>query len=418
MLKLLFITLGHLSSGEFTIAVEFAKRLSVSKYKIIFLTSEEGYNYLSQNGFETFVVKRSYYISKNENERIIKQFIEQFAPNFLILSDVYTFDFSYIWTGLKFSHLKEYGIKIASFDEYEYRSNNYEIDYYGDFKSLFLPLINECNYLLAHCPLNKPVTNKHDDLVFNLSLYGEKFILLEEEKQRIRQKFSLDGTIKKLVFTATSKWESINMNNFAPLTTLLRWVPRIILEYLDNIGEKIALIHIGPQRWDTSGLMNIFYNHFSYLHPVDFDKMIFASDLFITTNLVSVTLSKAIFGNVPSIVINNDKIIDFNKFTQKICELPVWYQKMARDVGIAYPYHVFPFGWYNFLKTILENNSYLDTFIQAPLFQVSKCINTLKTYLLDCDYREALRKKQLNYVENMLKLATPEKIIATWEQKK
>lgn len=414
MKNLVFITFGYLSSGEFTIAAEFAKRLPTSKYNIIFLSSEEGNNFLKQNGFNTFVVKRSPTISKCENEKLITNFFDNFKPDLFLISDIYTFDYSYSWSGIKLPFLKKYNKKIINFDEYEYRNSDYVIDYYGNLKSQLFNLQADCDYLLAHCPLNKK-NNKDMNNVFYFSLYEKKLTISKDKKEEIRKRFNPDGK-SKIIFTATSKWESLNVCNFNSLTPLLKWLPQIILNYLDLLDIKLTLIHVGPQKWDTDNFQNIAYHHFSYLAPSEFDDYILSSDLFITTNLVSVTLSKAIYGNIPSILINNNKIIDFKKLADKLINLPNWYQKMAREVEIAYPYQVFPFGWYSFLKVVMSENIYMKTFIQAPLFQKTKCLELIKMYLLDNNKRQELLKEQNEYLENVLKLPTPEEIVLKWEK--
>ena len=80
------------------------------------------------------------------------------------------------------------------------------------------------------------------------------------------------------------------------------------------LDQNITIIHVGHGKWSDLDSDKINYKYFETLDPVDFESYLLAADLYITNNIVSITLTKAILGKVPSIVFQNDKIIDFSKF--------------------------------------------------------------------------------------------------------
>ena len=98
-------------------------------------------------------------------------------------------------------------------------------------------------------------------------------------------------------------------------------------------------------------------------------------------------------------VFQNDKIIDFSKLKKKLLDMPQWYQEMAEDLKIAYPFKASVFGWNNFLKTALKENPYVDTFITSSLFKVSESLNNLKRLLNDNQSISELKKNQEKFIE-------------------
>ncbi|MFR4555687.1 MAG: DUF6365 family protein, partial [Peptoniphilus sp.] len=159
------------------------------------------------------------------------------------------------------------------------------------------------------------------------------------------------------------------------------------------------IIHVGHGKWSDLDSDKINYKYFETLDPVDFESYLLAADLYITNNIVSITLTKAILGKVPSIVFQNDKIIDFSKFKKRLSEMPMWYQEMAEDLKIAYPFKASVFGWSNFLKTVLKGNPYVDTFVISSLFKLSESIDNLKRLLNDNKSIEELKNNQEKFIE-------------------
>jgi len=410
MKKLLFITLSHLSSGEFTIAVEFAKRLDPSKFKTLFLTSEKGEKLITDSGLDCHVLKKHFPPDPQLNRKIVLELIAGFEPDYFIHSDAYTTEYSHSWSGVLVDFFKQFNKPVVNFDEYEYPNTDYVIDYYGDYRTRVFSHLNKFDYLIRMCPINK--WSPPEKNVFCTSLYSRVNPKSEQEKRDFRKKvFGLEN--KKYIFTATSTWEMLNVTRLPALTQLMQWMPSILLNYLDELGEEITLVHVGPQKWKNKQ-QNVEYIHFDYMHPEMFEEYILNANLFITTNMVSVTLSKAVYGQVPSILVTNDKVLYFDRFKEQLREMPAWYSEMAEDVKVAYPYEVFPFGWKSLLKVVLNNNTYTDCLVRAPLFQRTKLINLFKKYLNDETAITMLKKSQAGYVESVLGLTSPDQIVEAW----
>lgn len=414
MKRILFVTLGHLSAGEFTIAFEFAKGLPSNRYEVCFLTSERGQAYLEKNNIKHTVLKRSVPINPAEdkirNKEIFDRLIREFRPDCIIASDIYTLWYSYHWSGLDYDILRENRIPLGSFDSYEFGSTDYVQDYYGGYKATLPNFMDRCDFVIRYCPLNKPVATA--PRVKFTPLFTQVIDPSPEESAVFNKQFRPTGT-EKVLFTLSSNWEELNVNRFPALANLLTWVPKMIMNYLSLLEGRINIIHIGPQSWEPEKIdrLGITYHHLSFLSPRQFDVYLSCSDVLLSTNLISTTVAKAVFAGVPPVVLQNDKLINFSQLAGQLEKMPLWYQDMANEVRIAFPFRLFPFGWYNFLKPLLTDNPYMDTVVRAPLFQKSKTIEVLQKYLADSTARLALQEIQRNYVREILKLPTPVEVI-------
>jgi hypothetical protein len=406
MIRLIFIVISELSSGELTIAYEFANRLSKDKYEIHFLIPEKNRFFFDNTGIKTFTL--SIWGNPETNLRLFSEFVDQVKPDFFIASDVYTMEYAWKWSGLDFTKLREFGIPIVSIDEYEYHNSGYNVDYYGGIIKISPPIIDQCDFLICNCPLNVRRSSRENIKYF--SLYGQRLTQDESQKEVIRKRLNI-GPGEKIIFIANSKWETLNVYRLPALGMFLKWVPILLQNYLYTLNSKITIIHVGPNPWPEVQSDLIHYNYFNNLPPVDFDSYLLTANLFITLNMVSVTLSKAIFGTVPSIVLQNHKIINFQQLESRVSQMPDWYQTMAEEIKMAYPFRAGIFGFYQFLKPILKDNEYVDTFIEVPLFKMSEVISTLQKYLFDEPAINELKVRQLAYVDNILKLPTPDDIM-------
>lgn len=407
MIKVLIVVLSELSSGELTIGYEFGRRLTEKTFAVTYIVPDKFTAYLQSRNqiFKALDVNAG----PVANKKIIHTYISEVEPDYIMVSDVYTTEYSRVWSGINLAFLKEYKIPIIGLDEYEYLSTNCTPDYYGGIFEQLPPLLEHCDYIVRDCPINM----KRNPAIKNVQyfgLYEDDFELSERERAKIREELGIDEN-RKVIFFASSAWESINFHKTPSLGMLIKWMPFIIQNYLKDLDEPITLLHIGPNPWKNVAADKIDYKNYTGLKPEDFDKYLLASDLFITTNVVSVTLSKAIFGKVPCIVFQNDKLIDFNHLRKALTTKPFWYQEMAKELRCVYPFRAGFFGWYRLLEPVLRENPYTETYQVAQLFKYREVIESIKTYLFDQSKIVELKNRQAGYVKEVLKLNTPDEIM-------
>lgn len=405
MTRIIVIVLSTISAGELTISYEFIQRLPSEKYSVHYIIPQKFAEYLSSKNIAFITLDEKSTPEKNKEKAM--SFIQRFSPNYFIVSDVFTMGYAALWSGLKFCDIKGLA-PIIGVDEYEFQSTNYSIDYYGLFFEKLPPLVDACDYVIRDCPINAPRVTDHK--IKHFSLYDRIPKMNKETKTRMKEALGLTEG-EKVIFFTTSSWELLNMHKLTSLNALIRHIPNMLKHYLYQLDQKITIIHVGHNPWGKIENSNINYLHFETLLPSDFENYLLLSDMFITFNIVSVTLTKAIYAGIPSVVLQNYKIIDFSHLEKRVRQLPLWYQAMAKEVKRVYPFRASTFGWYKFIEPVLTNNLYTTTFVEVPFFNMKKVVDTFNDYLNNQKKIHTLCQAQHTYVEEILKLPTPEQIM-------
>ncbi len=406
MRNILLIALGELSTGELIIANEFTRNINEEKYRLDILIPRKRLGLI-----ETYKKGKKYFLtdenSWKENREIVKKIFENNKYELIIFFDVYTFEYAQKWTGIDIDFMINLNIPLASIDEYNYLSSDFKIDYYGLIVKKLPNLIDRMGFILRNCPLSMPSDQKRNPKEHFYQVLPEnenciKNIMTTREKHAVKD--------EKLVFFTLSDWELNGAYSFVNHRFLMDSLLPIIYGYLKDTNLKIHLIHVGANKWNFLKAQNenVRYTYFSGLPIEEFESLLAASDLYITYNLVSITLTKAIEFGVPSVVLNNDKILDFNKFKTKLKEKPLWYQKIANHIGIVYPFTASMFGWYYFLKPVMKNNIYMDTFYRLQTFKTAEVSRVLLDILNSGNSR---KEKIQEYKEKKEMIPEPEEVL-------
>lgn len=420
MKKILNIALGEISTGELGIALAFAKNLSRAKYDNYFLVPDEKQHIMGKVEYgHVMTVSRSQ--TPVENHEIIMKYIQANDFDAMVLFDIFTFEYSQDWTGINFDIIRSLGIPIISLDEYEYTKAGYKLDYYGIFVKRLPALLEKCDFIIKNCPLS--MIENHDKCFaqglkkneYYYRVFDTMNRISEEEKQEIREKYIYSKTGKrnaKIVCLTTSEWEIKGAYAFSCQNTLASWLGNILHEYLKELDEDITLLHLGAENWTIAAQDGqVSYVHYDSF-PVDvFERVIQSADLFVTYNLISITLSKAMLFGVPALVLNNSKIIEFDRLKDKLRERPLWYQKMALEVKKVYPFTASMFGWKNFLKFILTDNAYVNTFKSVDMFNYQKTKEILRSMIFDNDMRKQILEDNEKFIKNYKKVRSAEDVL-------
>ena len=413
MKKILNIALGDMSTGELGIALAFIKDQNPEWYSNCLLIPEEKNRILKNSNFNVFLLSKEK--SPRLNREIVADVIRKINPDLIILFDIFTFEYAQNWTGCNTDFLKSLGIPLASIDEYEYTLSNYKVDYYGMFVKRLPDLLSKCDFVLKNCPLSMPkysVGIPYDKNYFYYRVFEKLNRISLEERRHIRKKyFGVDDDNAKVVFFTTSLWEVSGAYSFSCQNTLAEWLGPIVYHYLNDLESNVVLFHVGAENWELHSDGRLKYVHFDSLKTVDFDRVIQAADLFLTYNIVSISLSKAVLYGVPSLVLNNQKVIEFGKLENAMKKRPIWYQTMAHQVKKVYPFAASLFGWSNFLRMCLTDNAYLDSFDIANVFNYKATTEQFHNLLYNSAYRADVQDRMERFADRYYKIASPEDVL-------
>jgi hypothetical protein len=187
-------------------------------------------------------------------------------------------------------------------------------------------------------------------------------------------------------------------------------------EYFRGLNMPLTVVHLGPKKWKFPIQEPLYYYYVNSMktEPLLYFDTLHHADLFCGTNAVSVTLSTAVHFQTPSILLQNEKAIDFSSLGRVLPKMPQWYQEMARDIRKVGTFRMFPWGWYRFLEPVFERNPYTECFVTAPILKPKQTMNILRQYLTDEMSIQQLKDKQACYSETLKKLAPVGRFLETF----
>jgi hypothetical protein len=389
--RILFFGLGHLSNGDISIAADFARQLAPERFQVGFVTAPRSAAYVRALGLRAYSLDGT---TPERNLELTDELIAEFRPDLIVAADAFTLDYSTGWSGLSMSVLRHrYDTRLASFDQYDYPAADYMVDFYGGHRARFPQLLTKCDLVIRNSPLNRPASAEPGILVVPMACNGWAPLPVARSRP----------TEPPTVFLANSRWEDVNVVRSPFMGQLMAAMPRIIHSHLAMLDRPLRVVHVGPARWDFPIARQLDYQHEYRLSPRDFNARLAAADLFLTGNVVSVTLTQAVYSGVPSLVLQNYKTLDVAGLISS-GSAPSWLVDAAPSLTAAYPFRVFPWGWYEFLAPVLSGNPYVDCFGTVGVFERRRVLEAMNLLLDDASHRTRLAQRQADLHDQLNRL--------------
>ncbi|MFY1632989.1 DUF6365 family protein [Solwaraspora sp. WMMB335] len=387
----LFVGLGHLSNGDLSIAADFARQLPADEFDVGFVTAPGTAPYVRGFGLTAYPLEAE---APERNRETFDRLMTELRPELLVAADAFTLDYSTGWSGLSMGLLRErYDTALASFDQYDYPAADYLVDFYTGHRSRFPRLFDLCDLVIRNSPLNRPVPGGPSVAVTRMVCGGSA--PLPATRRRPAE--------PPTVFLTNSRWEHVNVVRSPEMAQLILTMPRIIHSHLAALRRPLRVVHVGPARWDFPVADQIDYHYRSRLTPAEFHGLLAGADLYLTGNVVSVTLTQAVLAGVPSLVLQNYKTLDLAALTAS-GSAPSWLVAAAPELSVGYPFRIFPWGWYEFLGPVLSDNPYVDCFLTAGIFQRRRVLQAMTELLDDSTVRAGLGERQADLLDRLDRL--------------
>jgi len=387
--RLLFLGLGHLSNGDVSIAADFARQLPPAAFRVLFVATGPAAPQLRGLGLDVVALESRF---PWHNLATVDKVVEDFRPDHIIAADAFTLNYSAAWSGLSISVLRQrYGARVATFDQYDYPAADYVVDFYSGHRTRFPRLMEECDLLIRNSPLNRPAPGSPGVVVSRMRCAAPGVEPIPAASD--------GGT--PTVFLTNSRWEYVNVTRSGAMAQLMQAMPRLIHSHLAALGRPVRVKHVGGVAWRFPIADHIDYRHTARLAPSRFHEQLVNADLFISTNAVSVTLTQAVLWGVPSLLLQNDKLLDVGALAG---DGPRWLAEAAPELTVAYPFRVFPWGWHEFLAPVLSDNPYTDCFLTAGIFRRRQVLHAMAALIDDAAVRGRLRDGQARLRERLSEL--------------
>jgi hypothetical protein len=391
----LFLACFPGSRGEITLAMNIAKDLHKQGDHIVFLIREEHSAGFSGTPY-TIITIDSIALALDEH---MTEIIQSQNADSLILADLHSNS-----TWLKYTNqgkwfFNQNSVPVLAIDCYNLSSGIR----YGD---AYLNQDHDVSYLSSvPCGVVTPVPFVNPDSSPNAYNALTPAAVIEEDQKRIVREELGIASDEKLVLLVGAKWQSPSFSHDIHVRKAAIYVPNLISYYLSRISN-VRVVHIGPEPYHINKALQGRYLWLPQVDPKRYHSILASTDLFLTCNMSSNTLSSAITLNIPTIVLRNSfrvRTVDeaLANIPGKASEALLNWLEITVPIDCFYNW---PFGYYRLFTQLLKNNPYCDTFNTAELFYEDEFIEECHRLLYDENARHKMkdnREKYINLVHSL-----------------
>ncbi|WDV48109.1 DUF6365 family protein [Clostridiaceae bacterium M8S5] len=404
-MKILFIVTSFWAYGELQIAIDFASQVSTLGHKVIFLVPPSHVDRVKANNIEYRVLIPNCALL---NRIILRDIEELFNPDCVILSDFLNYAFCEKHYGLKEEDLSVFTGIIGAFDLYNFSKSGKRVDTYGfRAKEISHLCIDNYDFLLQPCPVNKVALDSSSNYfryrIFD-GIEGRSYTDIKSARETIGVKSS-----EKLIVMTGAVWQS-SFRPYNEVKKLVSAVDDAIMKMIVGLPQNYKVFWIGPRHKPIPEKVTKM-RHFESMPPSAFETLVDSADVFVSTNYISTSMIRAALRGVPIVLLANSYL----KRTGESRSLTGRRESdILKDLNIVYPFRMFPVGWYSFLETIVNGNSFYKLTRRAEVFyvqEISEVIENAASENLD-QTLDNLHK----YKEKWLELPSIESIVSSLAQ--
>jgi hypothetical protein len=426
-MKVLFCTTGTAALGEtFTVAL-FAKEIIDKGHECYFIAPILGRNYLQTFGFNVnniLVLPSKKNVGENfkKNQNFVEftNFTKSINPDCIVVADWHHFQedgdspnntYSLNWFDPE--------IKMGTFDHLGFAPDGiirkseklpFQIKDY-------CPMSKRYSFVIRPCPHHDNIKQKEDNIYY-WSLYNKQLdINTDLREEDIHKKYDTEG--KKIIIHPLGFWQqslvdgifkyyNIDFDFYSDL-----FLP-LMFKSLSKFDNEILYFFISGNVKEEKMEK---YNNVTVIKkpPLGhnaFMNYLMASDIFITDNISSSNMGKAVFANKIPIVYKNslDSQSDLSKLSFHLSSEALNFVQFLKGHNLLFPYLSYPLGL-NELEGMYHDNTFSETFIQHELFDVCGNWELFDKIFNNNQFVNNLMDKQKRYVNGNCRLFSAEEIL-------
>ncbi|WP_412538073.1 DUF6365 family protein [Longispora sp. K20-0274] len=397
-MRMLFLAPSQMSKGDAAVAADLARQIPRKRLQVGFVAAAEAMPQLHDLGMPTLPLTGA---TPAENQAILDRVVRGFRPDCLITADAFAVDRSSDWTGLTVDGLRErYDCPIGSIDRVGWQDTDYTADLYGGDSERLPRLLDSCDLLIRPCPPHAPTgkpAGAGRPTVVHAGLHrgglkegGLRPVTIEDAP-------APEAESKPVIFIVNSDWEYRNPRGSQAVAELIEALPGVLHSHFAALGRPLRIVHVSPQAWQLPIAEHIDYRHFTRLPYPMFHARLAAANLFVTTNVLSATLGRAVLAGVPALVLQNRSTVEREA-------APAWLGAAAPGLRTAHPFRVAPLGWYDLLDPLLTASPYRDCFATAEIFDRESVLGRMSALL---DGGVGASQGQADFHESLAALPPP-----------
>lgn len=401
-MKFLFIVTSFWAYGELQIAIDFASKVSILGHRVMFLVPPSHVDKVKVNNIAYRVLIPN---GAALNRILLRDIEDTFIPSFVVLSDFLNYAFCEKHYGLTEADLSVFSGLIGAFDLYNFSLSGRRIDTYGfRAKEISRLCIDDYDFLLQPCPVNKPVLDNSRNR-FRYRIFDGIAARSYADIRSAREIVGIEPSEKLIVMTG-AVWQS----SFRPYTEVKKMVSAVddvTMKMISRLPQNYKVFWVGPMHQALQeGMTQI--RHIDSMPPSAFETLMDSADVFVSTNYISTSMIRAALRGTPIVLLGNSYL----KRSGELRSLTDHRESdVLKDIHTIYPFRMFPVGWYSFLEPIVNGNSF---------YKLTKCVEVFDTEevsgaiekAVSGDYEQSLENLH-KYKEEWLKLPDIESTVSS-----
>lgn len=417
-MKILFVTPNESGSGEAITALHMADQLAQSGHEVRFLASEFTSRFLRRS-----LGDRVEELSRDpaENRRSWSRLVSRFQPRTIVFADYPLLFLSSpgrsMLEGADAFDLDSVDAALVTTDHLGMAQGPLTLSFgppHLELTTESLPAPPERMRILLPCPLQSPhhVPGRRGVAFRSWDVpLGATRAQRNEARRRV-----LDDPGELLVFHSVPTWAQAFCRRHS--LPYYRYLSRILAHYLAGQHRPVTVLSVnGGSLLSPMSERDLRIVNLGQLEPSEYEALLFASDLLITDNRISVTLGKAACGLHPCVALRNSyrlgELLERSDDSLRRLLLEMENERL----GTTFPFEVFPIWSRQDLRALqlFEANPLVDSMITLELYGGEETRRALWEALTDEGCREALRSRQRLLVESIGRLPSAEEALLSLE---
>lgn len=376
-MNIVFIVTSYWAYGELAIACEFAKRLERIGINPHFITPPS-----HQKSMQSWKFRFTTLFPKSRvlNVILFKDIEARLKPAAVILADFLNYNFCETHYGLTYEDLGIFSGRIGTFDDFDWSITKNQMDTYGFKARKFGEIdIRKYGFGLCPCPIVNPLEGKRDN-TFHYRLIDRKLPYDIKKNMQYKRELNLPAN-RKMILLTNASWQD-NYRKYKDVEQFVHGNQTIFWHMVEKLAKNNTILCIGKESYYKSHSDHIIF--MDSVQPDLFDQYLLATDLYLSRNIASTSLARAVLSGIPSVCIQNS--VQFNRTREAgNAKVPVYEDDFVNDqlgkLQRSYKYRMFPVGWFYFLHSVCLNNPYLKTFYQVEQYDIRQAEDIIYSLL-------------------------------------
>ena len=429
-MSVLFIAPSQFSIGELHNAICLARQLEESGTSTFFLTSANHIEYALNSKVNAKALSK-----KVRQTKIIKETVLEKEIQAIIIADYHNLDLESPLIDL--DYILTLGVPVATIDSLCFGPDE-RVLYNQLFKgsksrarnkfAVEIRKIPESMKIIRTCPINNP--RYESERVLPVTLYTQTLELETDKKEAVKKSFGCKHPEDKLVMVSKSAWANllVKMRLMETATHMNAaynyeyFIQELLIEYLgvQEINANIIIIGVAPEAGfvATNPEEKVQFVTLPFLDLEEYEDILFSVDLFITDNITSASMAKALFAHVPVLSLMNSKVsttaegkleLPTEWETNRLDEiLTKWLSVMSNGI---YPFLTYPNGWVEELEPLLKGNPWYEVIDTSEIFDIQHTGQKIHQLLYCEETKKQTRVKQTAYIQEIIQLNKADKML-------